>query len=102
MERKGKCKRCGKCCETITIFTSKKMIKLIWLRKLLMSYSFKHYRYIGIDEVGDMLFECKYLKNKKCTEYKKRPLTCSQYPTQRTYLHNHMITDCGYYFEDSE
>lgn len=100
MKRKGKCLKCGKCCEAITIFTSKKLLKLVWLRKLLISFSLKHYYYIGLDEDGDMIFECMYFKDKKCKKYKMRPLTCSQYPTEETFTRNLLIDGCGFYFED--
>ena len=100
MIRQGKCKKCGKCCDVVTIFLGNKFLKLVWLRKTWMKIILPHFEYMGFDIDGDMLFQCRYLKNKKCVIYKKRPLLCQRYPTERVYNTDRMIDGCGYYFSD--
>lgn len=61
-----------------------------------------YFEYIGLDYEGDMLFECRHIKNKKCGIYEKRSILCSSYPTEMIYKAGRMIEGCGYYFVEDE
>ena len=94
--RKGKCKRCGKCCTMKHLFESmpeedKELIKKVfpWLYTALV---------IGAAED----YKCPYLKYENgiavCTIYPNRPEFCRRYPETPEDL----IPGCGYYFEEVE
>jgi len=91
MERKGACKRCGKCCQTYYTYGSMKPIEKIIVR-------IKVFLKGGRIDLKD---KCRYLYFKKgkaiCKNYASRPGFCKDFPDVPT-----NIDGCGYYFTKGE
>ena len=100
--RTGKCKSCGRCCQSIYVRHSANIIKTEEEFDRLKNQHF-FYSYLNIidkNETG-LVFECTKLdKNTgKCTAYKNRALICRQYPMEEVFMMGGIISDeCGYKF----
>lgn len=106
--RHGKCAMCGACCENIYVRHKNDVIKtkeeFAQIQKT-ENYSFYHHiRVIGQDDFG-LIFACnKYDKEKRrCTDHKKRPSICKNYPSEAIFSFGAQLQDkCGYSFEPIE
>ena len=100
--RTGKCKGCGRCCQSIYVRHAKHIIQDIEEFKKLKNLHF-FYTYLNVvdkTETG-LVFECTKLDkaNGKCTAYKNRPALCRQYPVEEIFMMGGIITEeCGYKF----
>ena len=92
MERKGACKRCGKCCQAKFLLNS-----MNWVEKIIVR--------IAVILKGKKLdkntSKCKSLYFKKgkaiCKRYDRRPNFCKAFPDAPT-----NIDGCGFYFSKGE
>ena len=107
---KGKCKQCGKCCESILFSNENGYIKteedfkLLQKKHLVYNFFYKNgiVKGEGEDIEDALLFKCKFLKNKKCSIYWFRPIFCRDYPAiNPKFIEMGGVTldNCGYYFE---
>jgi len=109
---RGKCKKCGKCCETILFFDGGGYIKdedgFLELQR--SNNRYKHFTINGkvndksnpfLD--GALMFKCKSLrKDGKCGKYFLRSLYCRMYPVIKPdFIYNggETLDGCGYYFD---
>lgn len=96
--KKGKCKRCGKCCELLGIYIPKPLRKLsrsiaAWHK---LAYNFEFH---GIDE-GWHLYRCNYIKEGgRCGIYWFRFRLCRDFPKPKYFGRPYIYRNCGYYFE---
>lgn len=95
----GSCKKCGKCCEYMYSYDTytEKEFKI-------MQFLFPKYKrfYIkGKDELGNLIFACKYItKEGLCSDYKNRLSMCKKYPVKRLRNPLKLHEGCGYYIEE--
>ena len=86
MERKGFCKRCGKCCQTYFLYKDFSLIDKIIIRiKIILA-----------GKKFDIKDKCKYLYFKKgkaiCKQYNSRPEFCKRFPDNPTDI----VDGCGF------
>ena len=91
----GECKKCGKCCNymySVDTYTEKEF--------KIMQFLFPKYRrfYIkGKDEYGNFIFACKLVTPEGlCSDYKRRPAMCRNYPVKKIYFPAKLHEGCGY------
>ncbi len=107
---KGKCNRCGNCCRNIIFSDENGYIKdeEVFFKLQKKTKGYKIFKPSGkiTDEKGEangaLTFECKFLKNNKCSIYFIRPLFCREYPMViPAFIYNGggMLEGCGFHFE---
>lgn len=101
--RRGVCKSCGKCCESIYVRHSGGVIKTEEEFERLQSTHF-FYGYLNIIDKNEqgLVFECTKLdKNTgRCTAYSSRAHICRKYPQEEMFnLGGELGEECGFYFE---
>ncbi len=100
--RTGKCKSCGRCCQTIYVRHSSHVIKDVeeFEKLKTLHYFYTYLKVVDKTELG-LVFECTKLDKEKgcCTAYSTRPLLCRQYPLEEIFMMGgHISEDCGYKF----
>lgn len=100
--RSGKCKGCGRCCQSIYVRHSSNIIKTQeeFDNLRINHYFYSYLKVIDKNETG-LVFECTKLdpETKKCTIHKNRPLLCRQYPVEEVFMMGGEISEnCGYKF----
>jgi len=97
--RKGNCQQTGVCCERLGIGVPKKWLKLEWLNRYLIWWHGYRYNfeYIGQYE-NNLIYRCRYLKDKKCSIYRFRPRLCREYPKQQLWGFPDIHKTCGFSF----
>jgi hypothetical protein len=99
---------CGRCCENIYVRHGKDIIKTTEefekIKKTDDYIFYKNIDVIGEDDFG-LIFSCrKYDKEKKlCTDHKKRPPICVNYPSEEIFsMGASLHENCGYSFTPIE
>ena len=92
--RKGKCKRCGKCCTMKHLWNSMSKLDKEALKMMAPEL------YEMMEKAAKEDVKCPYLKYENgiavCTIYPFRPTFCAEYPATP----DDLIPGCGYYFEE--
>jgi len=100
-EVSGSCKKCGKCCDYMYSYDTytEKEFKI-------MQFIFPKYKrfYIkGKDELGNLIFACKYVTEEGlCLDYKNRLAMCKKYPVKRLRKPLKLHDGCGYSVEEKD
>ena len=107
--RRGKCKKCGNCCKTITFSIENSLVKDIKQFESLKRFVPGIYEHFNVNKRNDndtLLFTCKYLNpNNTCKVYYFRSVYCILYPNLKSrYLDGggETLPGCGYYYEPIE
>jgi hypothetical protein len=100
--RQGKCKECGRCCQSIYVRHSRHVISdEEEFEKLKNQHFFYSYlKIVDKNETG-LVFECKKLDKTtgKCTAYKQRASICRNYPQEEVFMMGGTISaECGFNF----
>lgn len=103
--RYGTCAKCGACCKNIYVRHKNTIIKTKEDFEYLKNndcYPFwQTIEIIGKDDLG-LIFKCKLYdeENKLCSNHKKRPSICKNYPSEEIFSMGAALKEeCGYYFK---
>lgn len=103
--RYGNCLKCGACCKNIYIRHKNIIIKnekdFIDLKNNDDYPFWNNIEIIGKDELG-LIFKCKLFdeKNNLCSNHKKRPGICRNYPSEEIFSMGAALKEgCGYCFK---
>lgn len=119
---KGKCKKCGQCCENILFSDEDGYVKTLEHFESLKKHNIRYHHFVTsgkIDEkegqfseqdydnpkhqAGALLFRCKSLgEDKKCRQYFFRSIYCRDYPSiNKNFISSGGTTldGCGFYFD---
>ncbi len=97
---KGECIKCGECCRQLLLVHDGKVVQTAaQFEELLEKYpEYRNFRIKGIDDDGDMRFECTCLEpDNTCSIHPRRPAICADYPRQGMFLkEGKLLEGCGY------
>ncbi|MBT5855515.1 hypothetical protein HOH87_02650 [bacterium] len=95
----GACQKRGICCQNIAICLSPSFWKHSWLKRLAQRYYTFVYNFQHIEDLEEhkvIKFKCNYLKEGKCSIYRRRPFICRQYPALQYFQKPEILPGCGY------
>lgn len=100
-EVSGSCKKCGKCCEYMYSYDTYTEKEFKIMQFLFPKY--KRFFIKGKDELGNLIFACKYItKEGLCSDYKNRLQMCKKYPVKRLRKPLKLHEGCGYYIKEKD
>lgn len=96
---RGKCLKCGQCCEEIIVVHKGKVIETEKQFSRIV-YTDPFYRLLickGHDSEGNLRFYCRYVQEGKCLIYSERPQICRNYPSPIMFSYGGTLQqDCGF------
>lgn len=91
----GECKKCGKCCRYMYSIDQYSPTDFKIMQLLFPAYRRFYIR--GKDELGNLIFACKYVTEEGlCSVYKKRLKMCKNYPAKSIRFYGELHEGCGY------
>lgn len=98
--RKGKCKRCGRCCKLLAVQYPRIFNKWTWFVKQMIRWQEFHYGFMFENrEENFILYSCRLLKpDGTCSIYRIRPRLCREYPKVKLFGRPYAFIECGFYF----
>lgn len=102
--RKGKCNRCGRCCQLLAMEMPARVARRDWLVRLVSKWhsAVLNFELQGRDDRW-LVYRCRYYYETDgkacCRIYPFRHRLCRFYPSEKLYGHPKLNPDCGFRFE---
>lgn len=98
-KRKGKCKKCGKCCHYLLIPEPKGLlgrIQWLWLTQV-SGFFLRDHPPVTDEEEPYLVMGCRYLKeDNSCAHHFLRPAICREWPHIERFERPQILPGCGY------
>lgn len=97
---KGRCKKCGKCCNLLAIQYPNFLNRFPRLLNTTIKWHQLRYNFLYLNKEGNyLLYQCNYPRpDGTCRIYRFRPRLCREYPRLKLYGRPPTHVSCGFYF----